>query len=211
MLQGECAKVRQNDLQLWTAIKSRVLRIFIWNFNRILEHALALYANQNDSFYPQGYFKLMPKVGVGRFYGVIFWPLPGFTSWDTLESVPVRLASSPGADWCKALLRWSDRWSHKLKRERRQKFWWKTRPGWFRNLVTFFRFKVLRRLWPFIVSRGSCTFMGSVLLNKVNRKSWTLQPSALNMSIKLGTTKSQNWPGSKNAELWHHQPHALPD
>ena len=104
--------------------------------------------------------------------------------------MPVRLVSSPGADWCKALLRWSDRRSHKLKRERRQKFWWKTRPGWFRNLVTFFRLKFIRRLWPFIVSRGSCTYMGSVLLNKVNRKSWTLQPSALNMSIKLGTTNT---------------------
>ena len=128
----------------------------------------------------------MPKVGVGRFYGVLFWPLPGFTSWDTrCLFIWLEVPAPIDARRC-----WSDRWSHKLKRERRQKFWWKTRPGWFRNLLTFFRFKVLRRLWPFIVSRGSCTFMGSVLLNKVNRKSWTLQPSALNMSIKLGTTNT---------------------
>ena len=41
---------------------------------------------------------------------------------------------------------------------------------------------------------------------------WLHSPSVVNKSTNLGTTNAQEiWPGSEYSELYHHQPHSLPN
>ena len=72
ILQGARAKMAQNDPNLWSAIKSTILGIFSWNFNWVLDHAISLEYDHKDCFYPQGYFKLVPRVREGKQKLVIF-------------------------------------------------------------------------------------------------------------------------------------------
>ena len=46
----------------------------------LLTHTSTSYASHNNCFYPQGYFKIMPKVRrIGWLWGVKIWPLTWFT------------------------------------------------------------------------------------------------------------------------------------